>query len=162
MELYDFKRTKLAKSYFSSHVYEIATNMTLTFGIISILVAFSPLAVALMFAVYALLALSLSFVIIVITVGLVFADHSNGLYKLLVGIWSVFDWFNMEKIVVVQQVALPIVLSITGVFFVTTFIFTCVDKNRPNKGKPIAFLVVTLILAIVSLFIYLMSKGGQA
>ena len=162
MENIDYSKTKLAKSYFSSHIYEIATNLLLTSAIISLLFAFAPLAVALIFVLYAFIAIMISIFIVLITIGLVFADPNHPLNKMLTSIWKTFELFNINNIVNVQQVAIPITLSLSVVFFLVTLLFTIFDKNRSNKTKPIVFLVISIIFMVVTLIVYIFTKGGQA
>ena len=150
--------TKLEKTYISSHLYEICVNVTFFLGICTFFIAISPLAVALIFALYAFVALWVTIIIVVITIGLVFTDHSNPLYKIIEFLWSGIVNFDLNVVTRIQEVAAPIILSFTGVFLLLTFITTLCNKSRYGKTKPIVFMIITLVFLLIGIFVYVMAK----
>ncbi|MCR4911005.1 MAG: hypothetical protein K5925_00545 [Bacilli bacterium] len=152
--------TKLEKTYVSSHLYEICVNLLLVTGIITFCLSIAPIAFALIFCLYALVAIWLCIIIILITVGLVFADHNNVLYKILERLWSGLTSFNFSMVESMQITGLPIITAITGVLLVIVFITTLANKSRYGKAKPIVFMIITLVFLIIAIFVLAMLNAG--
>lgn len=147
--------TKLQRVDTKNRLYYTCLNVTIVLMVLSILVAFSPLAVALGFIGIAFLIFWASVFIVIFTVGLVFLEKDNIVSQM----WAFLGKFDLQKSIEFQRVAAPIVLTLLGIFLLITFI-GIFNKNRVDNKKGKATFIVGIILFIISLIISIASING--
>ena len=148
--------TRLARRDFGDRIYDSSANIAIALMVLAMFFAFLPLTLALGYFFLVFLLVMFSILIVVVTVGLVFTIEGNILSKL----WSLVGDFNIEKAVEVQGIVEPIILSLLAIFLVITIcgVFT---KTRIRKGKYIAIFVVGLIMIILAIIFYAMSRSSK-
>ena len=149
-------RGSLEKRYFSSRLFTIISRLTVFFSILAFIFSTLLISVALFYALYAVIAIFLSFILIVGSMGLVFASESH----ILQDIWGVFDTFNGDAIRRVQLITTPIFLAIGAACLVFVIIYLSINAKIMRKGKTIALIVVCSIILLISLI--LLIAGGKS
>ena len=149
-------RKPLANRFGAERLFTIALRLLIFFTVLALFFSMLLVAVALFYIVYTPLAIVLSFVIIVGSLGLVFAGDMS----VLKGIWSVFEALNNPTIRNVQVITTPIFLSLALACWIFVLVYTCTHAKTMKKGKAIAALIVTSIILLLALIILL--AGGSA
>ena len=155
-EIKQIPDTRLAKRDFANRLYDSCANIAIALMVLAMFFAFLPLTLALGYFFLVFLLIMFSIGLVLFTVGLIFTVEGNILSQL----WGLVGDFNIDKAVQVQGVVEPIILSLLGIFLVITMcgVFT---KTRIKKGKYIAVFVVGLIMIVLAVIFYAMSRSSK-
>ena len=150
------KRTKLEKSYYKMRLVTVGVNYCFLMSLFCLILPFSFLLVPIFMMLYVVYALFVTIMMVVCTLFLILLTV-NDPDSPLAQVWARVDKIAelIDPVMKFSTIAVPIVGTIT--IILSIILLVCVKKNlsRSAKGRDKAFLIISIIFAIIGIGIAL-------